>query len=69
MKLCKTCKHHYAGPEEPGIRHNECRNMKLFGMGPNMPGGAWAEGRAGQYDGQVIMTGPDFGCIHHEAKE
>lgn len=68
MKLCKTCKH-WGGPaKHGGAEHGrplaECQHPKTRATSLDLP---WPEDGAGDAEEWTnILTGPNFGCVHHE---
>ncbi len=68
MNTCKTCK--WWAEQEFATKFGDCNS-------PRNPRNDWKLNLDGAYGHEEtfyghffgISTGPDFGCIHHEAKE
>ncbi len=69
MNICKTCAHWGCkGDTDPILAdHTYCSHPA---NGSTKPDGFGHEVQYGSYPSEYcgITTGPDFGCIHHEAK-
>jgi hypothetical protein len=65
MKTCKDCQHWTQNPDKPG--EGQCNSPKFVEAdSPPLDGLAYTD-----YEGYnaYLSTGPDFGCIHHEARK
>ena len=61
-KTCKTCNWWNQWQPEEGF----CQHGRV-GVSFALKNALWVQGNAG--GGKTLMTGPDFGCVHHRGKE
>lgn len=70
MNTCETCKHWNSHPDEP--YEGSCLNEKIQGISDSetvrTPHDGLVASSGFDCSSAWIVTGPDFGCIHHTPK-